>query len=214
MKIIIFGAAGDVGSRIVAEAMARGHDVTAVIRSKTQRAKLPTRVNVRIGDASIASTVSALALGQDLIISALRPKEGSEALLAPLSNAILNGAAAANVRVLIVGGAASLKIPDGSGETVLTAPDFLPDHVVPIARACFAQYETILKNDGADWTYLTPPAMLIPGERRAAYQTGLDHLLTDSEGISQISMEDLAVALLDEAETPKYRRRRFTVAYA
>ena len=102
-------------------------------------------------------------------------------------------------------------MPDG-GDTVLTAPGFLPDSVLPIARACQAQYELCLAEREADWCYLSPPAMLMPGDRSGRYRTGGDVLLTDPAGQSRISMEDFAVALLDEAETPHHAGERFTVA--
>lgn len=102
----------------------------------------------------------------------------------------------------------------GQGDTsVLTAPDFLPESVLPIARACFAQYEACLSNISANWVYLSPPAMLKPGIRTGVFRLGTDELLVDDQGNSEISMEDFAVAFLDEAESPKHIRTRFTVAY-
>ena len=165
-----------------------------------------------MADVAKAGEAVRLMAGQDLAISAIRPPDGQEDALVPLTRSLLDGAAAARLRVLVVGGAASLKMPDGSGATVLAAPGFLPEAVLPIARACFAQYELCMAETRADWSYLCPPAMLSPGERRGRYRLGSDVLLTDADGGSRISMEDFAVALLDEAETPKHKRVRFTVA--
>lgn len=213
MKIIVFGARGEVGSRIVTEAASRGHAVTAVIRSAAQAATINPAAQVTVADVSDTDAVTALLAGADLAISAIRPPNGKEADLVPLTESILEAAARARTRILLVGGAACLRLPGRVPHSVLTAPGFLPDDVVPIARACFAQYEVVTAEERADWAYLAPPAMLAPGERLGRYRTGSDTLLLDAKGGSGISMEDFAVAMLDEAETPKHRRARFTVAY-
>ena len=213
MKIIVFGARGEVGSRIVAEATTRGHDVTAVIRSSTQlNGKAPT-VKTVVADITDTAALPSLLAGYDLAISAVRPPDGQEMDLAPMTESLLTAAGRANIRLLIVGGAASLVVPDKNRHSVLTAPGFLPEDVVPIARASFAQYELCRDAKDVDWTYLSPPAMLVPGERTGNYRTGADTLLVDQDGNSRISMEDFSVAMLDEAERPSHRQARFTVAH-
>lgn len=213
MKITIFGAAGEVGSRIVSEAVSRGHEVTAVVRDPAQFNKLPQSVKACTGDAAITDDVVRLTAGQELVISAVRPPTGNEELLAPITQSILSGAVKSDVRVLVVGGAASLMLPGKGDTTVLTEPNFLPKEVINIARACFAQHEICKAEENANWTYLSPPAMLTPGARTGNYRLGTDELIFDKGGLSQISMEDFAVVLLDEAEQPKHQRRRFTAAY-
>lgn len=213
MKITVFGAAGDVGSRIVSEALIRGHEVSAVVRNTSQFSKLPQGVKPFAGDAGIIEDVVQLTAGQDLVISAVRPPKGSEEMLVPITQSILNGVTQSDVRLLIVGGAASLKIPDQGETTVLTAPNFLPEEVINIARACFAQHQLCNAEQNANWVYVSPPAMLIPGTRTGKYRLGSDELVFDKNGQSKISMEDFAVALLDEAEHPKHHRSRFTAAY-
>lgn len=213
MKIIVFGAAGDVGRRVVAEALSRGHEVTAVGRSEAKLRVLPEAAIPRLSDVTGGEEVTRLMAGQDLAISALRPPDGQEESLVTLTRAVLEGAAESEIPALIVGGAASLRMPEQNGTTVLTAPGFLPESLLPIARACFAQYELCEAETRADWSYLCPPAMLVPGSRTGHYREGSDMLLVDAAGESRISMEDFAVALLDEAETPKHSRARFTVAY-
>ena len=212
MKLTVFGATGDVGSRVVAEALSRGHAVTAVARNEAKLAMLPRSASVRAVDVEEAGAVARLLAGQDLAISALRPPEGREETLVPLTRSILEGAAQAGVRVLVVGGAASLRLAGRGDATVLTAPGFLPERLLPIARACFAQFELCMAEEHADCTYLCPPAMLTPGRRTGRYRLGSDVLLIDESGNSGISMEDFAVALLDEAETPRHTGERFTVA--
>ena len=213
MKIIIFGAAGNVGSRIVNEALERGHQVSAVVRKSDQLHKLPKAVKGCTGDAQNVSDVTKLTAGHDLVISAVRPPSGHEQLLVPITQAILEGASESGVRVLVVGGAASLKIPGQQDTTVLSAENFLPEDVKPIARACFAQHQAIEQVQNTDWAYLSPPAMLVPGVRTGQYRLGSDELLYDKDGSSKISMEDFAVVLLDEGETPKHHKVRFTAAY-
>lgn len=212
MKIILFGATGDVGSRIMAEALARDHAVTAVVRRDAQAKSLPPSVTARIADVSNTDQVADLMAGHDLAISALRPPDGQEERLVALTQSVLDAAARSSLRILVVGGAASLKMPDQSGDTVLTAPGFLPDAVVPIAKACQTQYERCSAEKRVDWSYLCPPAMLTPGIRTGRYRLGSDVLLLDADGNSAISMEDFAVALIDEAATPQHKNARFTVA--
>lgn len=213
MKIIIFGARGDVGRRLVKEALMRGHQVTAVVRNESQINDIPSNSNSIIGNVINGEDVADLMQGQDLAISALRPPDGQEELLVPLTQSILKGVEQAAIRAIIVGGAASLKVPNANGHTVLTAPKFLPEAVVPIATACQAQFELMQAQDDVDWTYLCPPAMLTPGERKGHYRIGSDTLVVDEDGNSGISMEDFAIAMLDEAENPKHRKQRFTVGY-
>jgi len=213
MKMTIFGAAGEVGSRVVAEALSRGHEVTAVVRNPEQLCKLPTGVTSCSGDAGSVKDVAQLSAGQDLVISAIRPPTGDETQLVSITQAILQGAARSSVRVLVVGGAASLRMPGQGDTTVLTAPNFLPAAVIAIARACFAQHEMCSADQQADWAYLSPPAMLVPGIRTGHYRLGSDELVVDENGNSQISMEDFAVVLIDEAEQAKHHRTRFTAAY-
>jgi uncharacterized protein len=200
MRITVFGASGSVGREVVTEARARGHEVTPV-----------TRKGPIAGDATNVEDVIRLSAGQDLVISATRPAPGRESELAAATRALLAGLATTGTRLLLVGGAASLAVP-GTGGTVLDAPDF-PLSLRGIALACNEQLATCRADSTVDWTYLSPPALLEPGDRTGGYRLGTDELLLDADGHSAISTADLAVALLDEAEDPRHRRRRFTVGY-
>lgn len=213
MFVTVLGASGNVGSRLLREALSRRHEVTAVARSANGFDALPDGVNVRAGDVGNPAAVAELIKGQDVVVSAIRPPEGHEDLLAPLTGAVLDGAGKAGVRAVIVGGAATLKVPFQNGATVLESPGFLPEHVLAIARACKAQYELCLSHGNRNWVYVSPPAMLRPGTRTGGYRSGRDILLVDAEGKSAISMEDFAVAILDEVESPRHDHERFTVAY-
>ncbi|MGW4110211.1 NAD(P)-dependent oxidoreductase [Actinosynnema sp. NPDC004786] len=158
-----------------------------------------------VGDARVVADVVRLSAGRDLVVSATRPVDGREDELVEATRALLAGVARTGVRLLAVGGAATLVTP--AGHTVEEAPDF-PEALKPIARACAEQLAVCLADRAADWTYLSPPAALEPGERTGVFRVGGDEQVG-----SAISLEDLAVALLDEAETPRHRRRRFTVGY-
>ncbi len=214
MNIITFGASGDVGRRVVAEALAREHGVTAVVRRETKGQALPASAAVCVADALHTERIAELMAGHDLAISALRPPDGQEEMLVALTRSVLRAAGRSGLPIIVVGGAASLMLPDRNGHTVLSAPGFLPEAVLPIAKACQAQYDLIATERHVDWSYLCPPALLRPGIRTGRYRLGSDVLLVDADGGSAISMEDFAVALIDEAETPRHRRSRFTVAHA
>ncbi|MGW3572218.1 NAD(P)-dependent oxidoreductase [Streptomyces sp. NPDC000941] len=213
MRITVFGAAGSVGSRVVAEALSRGHEVTAVVRNPGRLGDLPAGATARTGDAADVADVVRLSTGQDLVITATRPAPGSEDELVTATKALLAGVAGGGVRLLVVGGAATLTVPGTGGTLVLDAPDF-PAAWRGIALACAEQLEVCRAESEADWVYLSPAALLEPGERTGTYRLGTDELLVGADGTSRISMEDLAVALLDEAERPQHHRTRFTVAQA
>jgi hypothetical protein len=137
---------------------------------------------------------------------------GQEHELAIAAKGLTAGLAGSEVRLLVVGGAASLTLPGDPGTTVVDGPDF-PVELRPIALACNEQFEVVRTSDGVDWVYLSPPATLEPGVRTGQYRVGRDELLVAPDGASYISMEDFAIALLDEIEEPRHRRTRFTVGY-
>jgi len=197
MRITVFGATGAVGREVVAEARARGHEVRPASRS--------TGV-----DATDPAHVTRLAAGQDLVISATRPQPGHEPQLVAVARALFAGLRDTETRLLLVGGAATLRTPDGV--LVQEAPDF-PASLVPIANACAEQLAVCRGESDVDWAYLSPPALLEPGPRTGRYRLGADDLIADESGTSRITNADLAVALLDEAERPKHHRTRFTVGY-
>lgn len=213
MRITVFGAAGGVGRCVVEEALRRGHEVLAVARREASLAGLPAAAERVLGDASDADRVAELSAGRHLVLSATRPAAGREAELALVARALLAGVARSGARLLLVGGAGSLTVPGSNGALVLDDPRYVPPAWRAIALACRDQLEVCRAAAEADWTYLSPPASLEAGQRTGSYRSGLDELLADRSGTSRISIEDLAVALLDEAEHPAHRRRRFTVAY-
>lgn len=213
MKVTVLGASGNAGSRVVTEALSRGHEVTAVVRNSTVTDNLPTGIKVITGDASNIGDVSEFSAGQDVVISAIRPASGRESDVISTTQSLMDGLAKTDARLLVVGGAATLTVPGTGGKTVIEDSNYLPVSARHIGKASADQLEVCLAETRVDWVYLSPAAQFAPGARTGNYRLGTDELLIDAEGVSEISMEDAAVALLDEAERPKYHRSRFTVAY-
>ncbi len=210
MRITIVGATGSVGRRIVAEALSRGHEVTAVVRDPARYEELPEGINPQTGDASNADDIARLSEGQDVVISAIR---GRESEVVPTTQALLDGLAQTGVRLLVVGGAACLTVPNSGGTAVIDDPRFVPEKWREIAQVSLAQYQTVRSESRVDWAYLCPPPMLEPGERTGKFRLGGDELILDADGNSTISIEDLSVVLLDEAERPQHHQTMFTAAY-
>jgi putative NADH-flavin reductase len=215
MKIALIGATGYVGSSILTEALARGHQITAIVgdaRRLPQHAKLS---GVE-GDATDAAALAKMVAGHDVVISAFNPgrdQDGSG------TRAIIDGVKLGGVaRLLAVGGAGTLNHP--AGGRVVDQPDFPVEWKQGSLRtaAFFEQLreqprEQLRGETALDWVFLSPAAVLAPGERTGHYRSGKDTLLTDANGESRISLQDYAVAMLDEAEAPQHHFERFTVAY-
>jgi putative NADH-flavin reductase len=201
VKIAVIGASGMVGSRVVTEALHRGHDVTAVFRGEVPEGQPGVR-----GDATDRELMDRLLSGVDGVVAATRPRPGEEHTAEPVTRALLDAALATRTRILVVGGAAPLRSPDGG--LVLDDSRYVPTHIRPIAAASVRQLE-VCRAHAADWVYLSPPALLEPGLRTGTYRRGTDVLLT---GPSSISAEDLAVAVVDELTEPG-ADRHFTVAW-
>jgi putative NADH-flavin reductase len=194
MKIALFGATGMVGSRIAAEATARGHQVTSLSRSTG-------------GDLADASAVRAAAADHDVVVSATGPSrtgDPHQPWLDAVSTLIDN---AGDARVLFVGGAGSLLTPDGT--RLLDTDGFPPEYLGEATSGAAALDLFRAAPDSLDWTFVSPAPVIAPGERTGSYATSLDTPAGDF-----ISAEDYAVVLLDEIEEPKHRRQRFTAAAA
>ncbi|WP_278265352.1 NAD(P)H-binding protein [Nocardia sp. AG03] len=210
MKIAVVGAAGMVGSRVITEAAHRGHDLIAVFRTE-RPVTLPPRAVAVVGDATDTDRMRELFDGADAIVAATRPAPGHEHYVTATTTALLDAAAATDTRILVIGGAAPLRVPGTADLLVLDSPDHVPPPLRPIAAASLAQLNACRPHP-APWTYLSPPALLEPGPRTATYRRGTTTLLTTPTGTSHISAEDLAVAVLDELENP-HPETHFTVAY-
>jgi putative NADH-flavin reductase len=203
MRIAVIGASGSVGSRVVAEALARGHRVTGVAR----RAELISpRENLAIvaGDIGDPVRLAEVLAGHDVVVSAVRfvgLQTGK--LLEALKRA-------RSPRLVMVGGAGSLSTTGGG--LLLEAPTF-PQAAKAEATTGTATLQDLREQEEIEWTFISPSAVFVAGERTGKYRLGKDQLLVDAEGKSRISQEDYAIALIDEVETPRHRGERFTVGY-
>ncbi len=213
MKIAIFGAAGRIGSRIVNEALNRGHQVTAAVRHPENYTVERPHLRVARTDMFNSQDVESAVFNHDAVVSAFNYKQGVNppSTIVEVAVPLLNGLKQAGVkRLLIVGGAGSLEI--GPGKQLVDTPDF-PEAYKPSALAQRDALKIYQKEKDIEWTYLSPAAEIAPGERTGRFRTGKDQLITDQNGKSFISMEDYAVAVIDELENPMHIRERFTVGY-
>jgi uncharacterized protein len=209
MKVVLYGASGMIGSRILNELVSRGHQVTAVVRNP-DKISAAARVRVLKGDVTEPESVAQTARGADAAISAYAPPKGDEPVISAAAHALLEGLEKAGVRrLLVVGGAGSLEV--APGVALVDAPGF-PEAYRDIAMA-HRDVLPILKESDLDWTCLSPAGIIEPGERTGKFRLGTTTLLTDENGESRISAEDYAVALVDELENPRHLRRQFTLAY-
>jgi len=215
MKLAIIGATGFIGSKVLDEAVNRGHVVTAITRSPE---KLPQHERITPARADVMDTAALTELlrGHDAIIHAYAPGRGLEAqetkdkLRAGTLSIIAATKAAGVKRLLAVGGAGSLEIRPGVAH--FDTPEF-PPQFQGGARAT-AQIKELLKAEkDLDWTFLCPSTSIFPGERTGKFRLGGDALLIGDDGQSRISVEDYAVAMIDEVENPKHTGHRFTVGY-
>jgi len=213
MKIALIGATGFVGSKVLAEALQRGHEVTALVRSPARLAP-QSRLNIVAADATDAAQVARAIAGHDAVVSAYNGPRGQadfrDRYLAG-TRAVLGGAERAGVkRLLWVGGAGSLFV--APGVQLLDMPHF-PVEYRTEAQAARDAMNLVAESQGLDWTFVSPAPLLQPGPRTGRFRLGGDTVLMDGDTPGRISVDDLAVAIVDELETPRHVRRRFTLAY-
>jgi putative NADH-flavin reductase len=216
MKIVLFGATGNIGQRIAAEGLRRGHEIVGVVRDPAAVRSPDPRVTLVKGDATDPDSVAGIVRGADAVVSAISPRPNARGLAAPSlaanARALIAGLRASGVkRVLYVGGASSLKV--ASGQALADLPDFPEMYKAEAQEGREALAVWRSEADGLDWTYLSPAAEIAPGERTGSYRTTGDQLLVDAAGKSFITFEDYAVAVLNELERPQHVGRRFGVAY-
>ncbi|WP_038359461.1 NAD(P)-dependent oxidoreductase [Bosea sp. UNC402CLCol] len=203
MKIALIGASGFIGSRLLAELASRGHNVTAIVRNPEKVAAKPGVTAVK-GDVFDKDGLAKLLAGHDAVISAVHfSASDPQTLLAAVKQSGVK-------RYLVVGGAGSLEV--APGVKLFDTPDF-PAAYLDEARKGGAFLDLLKPEQGLDWTFLSPSALIQPGERTGKFRLGTDQLLVDAKGNSAISAEDYAVALVDELEKPAHSRRRFTIGY-
>ena len=213
MKIALIGATGFIGSLILQEALDRGHQVTGIVRHPE---KLPQHPNLdaQKGDVRDETQVPTLVMGHDAVIGAYSPGRDVPDIYKQHISAyrnIIDGVKKAGVkRLLVVGGAGSLEVsPDVQ---LVDTPNF-PEQYKPGSLAAREVLYMLREESELEWTFLSPSAMISPGERTGQFRLGTDQILTDAKGESHISVEDYAVAMVDELEDPMHIRQRFTVGY-
>lgn len=209
MKILLIGASGMVGSRILGEALSRGHAVLAAVRDTT-RLEPAKGVEAIALDVNDAAAVAAQAAKVDVVISAVSPRNSGDAVedARRFTEALIQVQRQTHKRLLMVGGGSTLQMPNGQSVLELT-----PAGILPEATGMRQAYAMMVEAD-IDFAVLAPSGMIAPGERTGAFRIGGRTMLTGADGgKGRISAEDFAVALLDEAEKPKHFRTVFTVGY-
>jgi putative NADH-flavin reductase len=203
MKIALIGATGNVGTRVAAEALSRGHQVTGISRHPEKLAVKPGLAAAR-GDTAEPDALAQVLSGHDAVVSSTR-FQGSDA------RSLISAVKKSGVkRLLVVGGAGSLEAVPGLA--LVDSPEF-PAAYKPEASAGRDFLQILRAENELDWTFLSPSALFGPGARTGKFRLGGDRLLVGADGKSRVSMEDYAIALVDELESPKHSRRRFTVGY-
>jgi putative NADH-flavin reductase len=213
MKIVLLGATGFVGAALLNEALNRGHAVTAIVRDPEKLAARD-RLTAIAGDVYDAESLAQSIKGHDALISAFNPgwkdpnlyddqARGTSSIIQAIKKAGLK-------RVLWVGGAGGLEVRPGV--RVVDNPDF-PSAIRPGSLATINALDQLKKEPELDWSYLSPSANMKSGQRTGHFRLGDDQLLTDANGQSHISVQDFAVAMIDELERPAHIRQRFMVGY-
>ncbi len=218
MKIALIGASGFVGSKILAEAVQRGHQVTAIVRNP-EKIEAQKNVTTKKADVLQVDELARILAGHDAVVSAFNPARGVAGpqvfdMHVAGHKAIIAAAKKSGVkRFLGVGGAASLKTP--AGVELIDSPDFPAAYEAykPGIRGTRELYYLLKKEPDLDWVFVAPSVTIAPGERTGKFRVGKDDILYDANGVSKISLEDYSVALVDELERPQHHRERITIGY-
>ncbi|WP_420236427.1 NAD(P)-dependent oxidoreductase [Telmatobacter bradus] len=203
MKVALLGATGNVGTRLTSELVSRGHQVTAIVRHPEKLTKLEG-VTATAADVTNEEALAAAVDSHDAVIHSVK-------FLSTDADKVISATKKGNVaRLLVVGGAGSLEVAPGL--LLVNAPNF-PAEYKSEAFAGAAFLDRLLKEKELEWTFLSPSASFAPGQRTGKFRLGTDQLLVATDGQSHISMEDFAIALVDELEIRQHSRERFTVGY-
>jgi putative NADH-flavin reductase len=211
-KIIVFGSAGRIGSRVVGEAVARGHDVVAVVSDSASPDSPPAQLSTIRGDVRSAASIRECAGNAEVIVITVGGTD--KTVYADAARAAVNAVNAigsSGPRIIHLGGGASLLNDDGI--RFVDAPGF-PETVMLEASGQAAALDIYRASTGVRWTYLSPPpGNFAPGKRTGRYRTGHEHPVVAKDGSFSMSFEDAAVAIVDEIEHPLFIGQRFTIGY-
>ncbi|HAS00671.1 MAG TPA: hypothetical protein DCR67_02305 [Brevibacillus sp.] len=209
MKIAIIGATGRAGKLIMQEALQRGHEVTAIVRDAS---KLDQNQKVAVLQKDIFDLTTQDVNKFDVVVNSFGAKPGEEHLHVEAGNVLIEALKnAPQKKLFVVGGAGSLFVDEAKTVRLFETPEF-PKEYLATATNQGKNLEILKQSNLPQWTFLSPSAMFEPGERTGRYQKGEDNLLVNAKGESSISMEDYAIAVLDELENPQFVNKRFTVA--
>lgn len=207
MNIVLYGATGNSGKPLLQELTTRGHKVTAVARNVSN---LPATAKAVQDDLSNVDAIASVIAGADVVVSAYAPpQDNTDALLGVTERQIAAVRKAGKARLIVVGGAGLLEVAPG---VTLIASGYLPEAYLPIAKSHEKALQ-ILKASDINWTYFSPAAYFVPGERTGKFRLGTTNLIADEKGDSRISFEDYAVAVADEIERPAHERGQVSIGY-
>ncbi|OHX12585.1 3-beta hydroxysteroid dehydrogenase [Chromobacterium sphagni] len=212
MKIALIGASGYVGSALLQEALQRGHHVTALV-SRPERIEAQANLTAVKTDVQDSAALAAQLQGFDAVLSAFSGHAQAEQFdyfVKGIRSIVVAAKAAKAPRLLVVGGAGSLEV--APGVQLVDTPEF-PEQWKASALGAREALNLLRAETELNWTLLSPSAMLQPGERTGKFRLGKDQLLVDDAGNSHISVQDYAVAMIDELEKAEHQRSRFTVGY-
>ncbi len=215
MKVAVIGSTGYVGTHLVKELVDRNYEVVALARHTENIPSNDSITKLAVDINNHDQLVSALT-GTDVVVSAFNAGWTNPNLYEDFTKgalAIQEAVKDAGVkRFIVVGGAGSLLI---EGNRLVDSPEF-PKEIKPGALAAADYLDTIRKEDQLEWTMISPAIEMNPqagGVRTGKYRTGLDTPVFDHEGRSRLSVEDLAVAIVDEIANKQFINKRFTAAY-
>jgi hypothetical protein len=207
MNVVLYGATGNSGQRILKELTNRGHHVTAVARDTS---KIPPTVKAVKDDLSSVEAIASIIAGADVVVSAYAPpQDNTDALLGVTERQIAAAKKAGTARLIVVGGAGLLEVAPG---VTLIASGYLPEAYLPIAKS-HEKALGVLKASDINWTYFSPAGYFEAGERTGKFRLGTINLIANEKGDSRVSFEDYAVALVDEIERPAHEHGQLSIGY-
>lgn len=214
MKVALIGANGKIGSRILEEALNRGHEVTGIARNPESSTVKNEKLTWAKADALNTNELAEVLKGHDAVISSFGidwTKPETFYLFSDVAQSVINAAKKAGVKRLInVGGAGSLEV--APGVQLVDTPEF-PEMWKQGADQQRNSLNVFRKENDLDWTFFSPAIIIEPGKRTGKFRIGKDNPVFDANGHSHITYDDYAVALIDELENPQFIKQRFTVGY-
>lgn len=214
MKIALIGASGFTGTAVLNEALNRGYSVTAIARNPEKIAIENERLTLKAADINNINELAEILKGHDAVVNAFNASWTSPNMYNDFikgSKDIQQAVKQSGVkRLIVIGGAGSLEV--APGVQLVDTPQF-PAEWKTGATAARDYLDMLRKETGLDWTFLSPAINLHPGARTGTFRLGKDNPVFDDQQQSEISVEDLAVALVDELENKQFVKQRFTLGY-